>query len=260
MGDLLANPAGPTVVWLQGASCTGCSMSFLNRISTAAPTRGRRPDQQHQSHLSILTSWPWRARTRQCRRAGFQRRRLRPGLEGGVPTAFGGRTCWAWTYNGADVTFLQAVTDLASGPPRSSVSAPAPPLAASPRPGPNRPASRVSRQPPASPPSTSPAVRPTPTGSSIPSCSCCWGIPCPWMPPTGPRPFMGKLYTVSVRAMLYQLLLTTRQTACRRKAAGGRGLLQLPHQSVEQRHQMVHQRQCPLLRLHGADLSRHGGF
>jgi hydrogenase small subunit len=33
-------------------------------------------------------------------------------VEGGVPTAFGGRACWAWSYNGQDITFQQAVTDL----------------------------------------------------------------------------------------------------------------------------------------------------
>ena len=35
-------------------------------------------------------------------------------VEGGVPTAFGGRSCWAWTYNGEDVTFKQVVTDLSA--------------------------------------------------------------------------------------------------------------------------------------------------
>ena len=34
-------------------------------------------------------------------------------VEGGVPTAFGGRACYAWTYNGMEVTFEQAVQDLA---------------------------------------------------------------------------------------------------------------------------------------------------
>jgi hydrogenase small subunit len=33
---VLANPASPSVIWLQGAGCTGCSESFLNRISSAA--------------------------------------------------------------------------------------------------------------------------------------------------------------------------------------------------------------------------------
>src|SRR5512136_1111432 len=34
--EVLANPGGPSVIWLQGAGCTGCSESFLNRISTSA--------------------------------------------------------------------------------------------------------------------------------------------------------------------------------------------------------------------------------
>jgi hydrogenase small subunit len=35
-------------------------------------------------------------------------------VEGGIPTAFGGNACWAWTENGHDVTFADAVTSLAS--------------------------------------------------------------------------------------------------------------------------------------------------
>ena len=35
--DLFASPKGPTVIWLQGSACTGCSVSFLNRISASAP-------------------------------------------------------------------------------------------------------------------------------------------------------------------------------------------------------------------------------
>jgi hydrogenase small subunit len=30
--EALANPAGPTVIWLQGQSCTGCSVSLLNSV------------------------------------------------------------------------------------------------------------------------------------------------------------------------------------------------------------------------------------
>src|SRR4051794_7824977 len=33
----MAATTGPTVLWLQGAACTGCSVSFLNRISPTAP-------------------------------------------------------------------------------------------------------------------------------------------------------------------------------------------------------------------------------
>ncbi len=31
----LANENGPTVIWLQGAGCTGCSESFLNWITSS---------------------------------------------------------------------------------------------------------------------------------------------------------------------------------------------------------------------------------
>ncbi|MEN6334847.1 MAG: twin-arginine translocation signal domain-containing protein, partial [Phycisphaerales bacterium] len=30
--EALGNPAGPTVIWLQGQACTGCSVSLLNSI------------------------------------------------------------------------------------------------------------------------------------------------------------------------------------------------------------------------------------
>lgn len=29
----LADPNGPAVIWMHGSSCTGCSVSLLNRIS-----------------------------------------------------------------------------------------------------------------------------------------------------------------------------------------------------------------------------------
>jgi NiFe hydrogenase small subunit HydA len=35
-------------------------------------------------------------------------------VEGGVPTGLGGNTCWAWTYNGVEVTFKDAVAGLAA--------------------------------------------------------------------------------------------------------------------------------------------------
>jgi hypothetical protein len=35
-------------------------------------------------------------------------------VEGGVPTAFGGNTCWAWSLDGVDVTFLDAVRSMAA--------------------------------------------------------------------------------------------------------------------------------------------------
>ncbi len=96
--ESLANPAGPTVIWLQGASCTGCSMSFLNRISTSAPTTAadvliNSINLTYHSNLMALAGQSAANIAEQAYNTGG----YILAVEGGVPTAFGGRTCWAWT-------------------------------------------------------------------------------------------------------------------------------------------------------------------
>lgn len=112
---LLANSNAPTVVWLQGSACTGCSVSFLNRFSSAAPSTAA--DVLIQTinlayHPNVMAS------AGESAAAVVEAIRSRGGyvlaVEGGVPTAFGGSTCWAWTLNGRDVTFLEAVQSLAA--------------------------------------------------------------------------------------------------------------------------------------------------
>jgi hydrogenase small subunit len=113
--EALANPNAPTVIWLQGSGCTGCSVSFLNRISTSAP----------KSAADILVNFinlQFHAQLMSV--AGesavsivedvYNNDNYILVVEGGVPTAFGGATCWAWSYNGVDVTFQSAVKDLAA--------------------------------------------------------------------------------------------------------------------------------------------------
>ncbi len=115
MEELLANPAGPTVLWLQGSSCTGCSISLLNRVSSAAPSTAA--DllintinlAYHPNLMAVAGQDAALAAEAVYDQGGYVL-----AVEGGVPTAFGGRACWAWTYNGVDVTFQDAVTQLAS--------------------------------------------------------------------------------------------------------------------------------------------------
>jgi hydrogenase small subunit len=115
MEELLANPSGPSVIWLQGSSCTGCSMSFLNRISTSAPTTAANV---LLNSINLVYHPNLMAKAGQSAvdlaKAAYAKGGYILAVEGGVPTAFGGRTCWAWTYNGVDVTFQQVVTDLAA--------------------------------------------------------------------------------------------------------------------------------------------------
>ncbi len=113
--EALANPNGPKVIWLQGSACTGCSVSFLNRISAAAPTSAA--DVLINSinlayHTNVMSVAGQSAA--EVAEQAYQEGGYILVVEGGVPTAFNGAACWAWTFNGVDVTFQEAVTDLAS--------------------------------------------------------------------------------------------------------------------------------------------------
>ncbi|MHB1000010.1 MAG: hydrogenase small subunit [Armatimonadota bacterium] len=112
--EALANPNAPSVLWLQGSACTGCSVSFLNRISTSAPTTAA--DVLINSinlryHPNIMAAAGDSAVA--IAEDAYNKGGYILIVEGGVPTSFNGNTCIAWTYNGEDVTFLEAVKTLA---------------------------------------------------------------------------------------------------------------------------------------------------
>jgi hydrogenase small subunit len=111
----VAAPGAPTVVWLQGSACTGCSVSLLNRISTEAPrTAGdlliESIDLAYHPNLMAAAGESAVECIDRARSGAYVL-----AVEGAVPTAFGGSACWAWSRGGSDVTFQQAVTDLAQG-------------------------------------------------------------------------------------------------------------------------------------------------
>jgi NiFe hydrogenase small subunit HydA len=111
----LADPNAPSVVWLQGAGCTGCSVSFLNRMSGQAPQTAadvliNSINLVYHPNVMALAGDSAVAQAE----AAYSRGGYVLVVEGGVPQAFGGAPCWAWTYNGQDVTFAEAVRDLAA--------------------------------------------------------------------------------------------------------------------------------------------------
>ncbi len=113
--SVLANTGGPTVLWLQGASCTGCSMSFLNFVSTASPTSAADiliNKINLAYHPNIMAAAGQTAA--EVAKAAYDQGGYILAVEGGVPTAFKGAACYAWTYNNVDVTFQQVVKDMAS--------------------------------------------------------------------------------------------------------------------------------------------------
>lgn len=111
----LADPAAPSVIWVQGSGCTGCSISFLNYISPTAP----------QTAADVLISsinllyHPNLAAGAGSTVASVMNQALATGnfiliVEGGVPTAFNGHACAPWSDNGREVTFQEAVANLAA--------------------------------------------------------------------------------------------------------------------------------------------------
>lgn len=112
--DALANPGAPSVIWLQGAACTGCSISFLNRISSTAPTTAAdvltgSVNLVYHPNLSAVAGDSVYSVIEQA----YTKGNYILAIEGGVPTAFGGATCWPWSKGDQDMTFLDAVKWLA---------------------------------------------------------------------------------------------------------------------------------------------------
>lgn len=111
----LANPNGPRVVWLHGSSCTGCSVSLLNYISESAPhdigevLTGAIDLVFHPTIMALAGDPAVAVLERVYREGGFVLV-----LEGGVPTAFDGNACIAYTFNGEEISFMRAVTDLSA--------------------------------------------------------------------------------------------------------------------------------------------------
>jgi len=113
--EALANPSAPSVIWLQGSSCSGCSVSFLNRISSTAPATAA---DVLTSSINLIYHPTIMSAAGQTAAAVAEQAAITGGyvlvVEGGVPTAFNGGACLAWSYNGVDVTFADAVARLSA--------------------------------------------------------------------------------------------------------------------------------------------------
>jgi hydrogenase small subunit len=109
-----ANSSAPSVIWLQGTGCTGCSESFLDRISTTSPKTAANVliDSINLVYHPTLMAPAGQEAVAEAE-AAYAKGGYVLAVEGGVPTALGGAPCWAWTYNNQEVTFEHVVRDLA---------------------------------------------------------------------------------------------------------------------------------------------------
>ena len=113
----LANPAAPSVIWLIGASCNGCSVSLLNRLSDKTGEPAEVTDVLAGAinlvfHPVVMSAAGETAVS--ALKQAYNRGNYVLVVEGAVPTAFGGRACVVWSYEGAEVTFQQALQELSA--------------------------------------------------------------------------------------------------------------------------------------------------
>jgi hydrogenase small subunit len=109
----LAASSGPPIIWIKGASCTGCTVSLANRISSSAPvdlTDLLIHTIDLVYHPTLMGASGEDAVSVLANAAAGQ---YILAVEGGIPTIYGGKTCTIYTHNGADMSALAAVQTLA---------------------------------------------------------------------------------------------------------------------------------------------------
>lgn len=105
----------PKVIWLNGANCTGCTVSLANLFADNGPT-----DIADLLINSIDLMFHPTLMGAAGDLAVQQLKDTASGnyilaIDGGIPTAFNGHTCILWTDQGTEVTAMEAVRMLAPG-------------------------------------------------------------------------------------------------------------------------------------------------
>lgn len=113
--EALANPSAPSVIWLIGSACTGCSVSFLNRISDKVGEPADVAEVVVNAinlvfHPTLMGAAGETAVA--ALKTAYNKGNYILVLEGAVATAFQGHPCVVWSYGGVEMTFQQAVQEL----------------------------------------------------------------------------------------------------------------------------------------------------
>jgi hydrogenase small subunit len=92
--EVLANESGPSVVWLQAQSCSGCSVSLLNSIHYATIDDLLINTLDLNFHSTVMSA------AGDLAVGAAEAARAAPGyvlvVEGAIPTAAGGEYCYLW--------------------------------------------------------------------------------------------------------------------------------------------------------------------
>jgi len=109
--QLLASADSPPVIWLSGASCSGCSISFMNTVNPTV-------DQVLLNTISLKYHATLMAAAGDLAVATATSTAEQGGcilvVEGAIPTGDSGRYCHVWDEGGVPVTMADAVRRLAA--------------------------------------------------------------------------------------------------------------------------------------------------
>lgn len=103
----------PTVIWLSGANCTGCTVSLANLVDDSGPTDVA---DLLINYINLAYHPNLMGAAGELAVNTLEQATQGPyvlAVEGGIPTAFEGHTCVLWSKNGEEVTALSAVRSLA---------------------------------------------------------------------------------------------------------------------------------------------------
>lgn len=103
----------PKVIWLNGANCTGCTVSLANLFSDSGPTdiADLLLNTIDLAFHPTLMGAAGDLAVKQLKDTAQGNYIL--AVDGGIPTAFNGHTCLLWTDEGKEVTAMEAVQMLA---------------------------------------------------------------------------------------------------------------------------------------------------
>ena len=105
----------PKVIWLNGANCTGCTVSLANLFSDSGPTDivDLLLNTINLTYHPTLMGAAGDLAVQQLKETAQGSYIL--AIDGGIPTAFNGHTCLLWNDEGTEVTAMEAVEMLAPG-------------------------------------------------------------------------------------------------------------------------------------------------
>lgn len=108
----LADARAPSVLWLQGSGCSGCTISFLNYVSPSEPADAA---EVLIESANLIYHPTLSAGAGESVVAGIKNaENFILLVEGAVPTAFGGYACSPWSDGGREVPFQEAVRTLSA--------------------------------------------------------------------------------------------------------------------------------------------------